>query len=83
MRAQLEASLNRATEPENVWALAADIQEALTEKGQHRSASIADLIVAATARAAKLTVLHYDNAFDTIAAFTEQPTQWVVSAGSA
>lgn len=82
MRAQLEASLNRATEPENLWALAAEIQEALTEKGQHRSASVADLIVAATARAAKLTVLHYDNDFDTIAAFTEQPTQWVVPAGT-
>lgn len=83
MRDQLEASLNRATEPENLWALAAEIQEALTEKGQHRSASIADLLVAATARATRLTVLHYDNDFDAIAAFTEQPTQWVVPAGTA
>lgn len=82
MRAQLEASLNRVVEPENLWARAAEIQEALTEKGQHRSASVADLIVAATARAARLTVLHYDNDFDTIAAFTEQPTQWVVPAGT-
>ena len=82
MRDQLEASLNRAIEPANVWALAAEIQEALTEKGQHRSASIADLIVAATARASRLTVLHYDNDFETIAAFTEQPTEWVVPAGT-
>ena len=82
MRDQLEASLNRATEPANVWDLAAEIQEALTEKGQHRSASIADLIVAATARASRLTVLHYDNDFDTIGAFTEQPTEWVVPAGT-
>jgi predicted nucleic acid-binding protein len=82
MRDQLEASLNRATEPENLWSLAAEIQEALTEKGQHRSASVADLLVAATAHATKLTVLHYDNDFDTIAAFTEQPTQWVVPAGT-
>ena len=82
MRDHLEASLNRAAEPENLWALAAEIQEALTEKGQHRSVSVADLLVAATARAARLTILHYDNDFDTIAAFTGQPTRWVVPAGA-
>jgi hypothetical protein len=27
-------------------------------------------------------VRHYDNDFDTIASFTEQPTQWVVPAGT-
>ena len=34
------------------------------------------------ARATGLTVLHYDNDFDTIASFTEQSTQWVVRAGT-
>jgi predicted nucleic acid-binding protein len=82
MKEQIDASFNLASEPENLWTMASEIQEALTEKGQHRAASIPDLIVAATARAAGLTVLHYDNDFDTIAAFTEQPTRWVLPAGT-
>lgn len=82
MKQQLDASLKLAHEPDHLWLTASEIQEALTEKGQHRAASIPDLIIAATARATGLTVLHYDNDFDTIAAFTEQPTQWVVPAGT-
>jgi predicted nucleic acid-binding protein len=83
VKEQLEASLNPVDTPENVWQLASDLQEALTEKGQHRSASIADLVIAVTAGRHRLTVLHYDHDFDTIAAITKQPTQWVVPAGAA
>lgn len=82
MKQQIDASLDPVREPDDLWSLASEIQEALTEKGQHRAASIPDLVVAATARATGLTVLHYDNDFDTIAAFTEQPTHWVVPAGT-
>ena len=82
MKEQLEASLNRVDTPEDIWEQAAEIQEALTEQAQHRSASIADLIVAATARVHGLEVLHYDRDFDTIARFTEQPTHWVVPPGT-
>ncbi|WP_323747806.1 PIN domain nuclease [Catenulispora rubra] len=82
MKQQIEDSLVRAQEPDDLWAQASEVQEALTEKGQHRAASIPDLVVAVTARASRLTVLHYDNDFDTIAAFTEQPTRWVVPAGT-
>ena len=82
MKQQIDASLKLAREPDDLWAMSSEIQEALTEKGQHRAASIPDLIVAATARATGLTVLHYDNDFDTIANFTEQPTRWVVPAGT-
>ena len=60
----------------------AEIQEALTEQAQHRSASIADLIVAATASARGLEILHYDRDFDTIARLTEQPARWIVPPGS-
>ena len=72
MKEQLEASLDRVDIPEDIWEQAADIQEALSEQAQHRSASIPDLIVAATARARGLEILHYDRDFDTIARFTEQ-----------
>lgn len=82
MKERLEAALDRVDTPEDIWDLAAEIQEALTEQAQHRSASIPDLIVAATARARGLEVLHYDHDFDTIARYTEQPTQWIVPPGT-
>jgi predicted nucleic acid-binding protein len=82
MKEQLEASLDRIDTPDNIWEQASEIQEALTERAQHRSASIADLLVAATARARGLEVLHYDRDFDTIARFTKQPTRWIVPAGT-
>jgi predicted nucleic acid-binding protein len=82
MKEQLEASLDRVDIPEDIWERAADIQEAVTEQAQHRSASIPDLIVAATARAHGLEILHYDRDFDTIARFTEQPARWIVAPGT-
>jgi predicted nucleic acid-binding protein len=62
--------------------LAAALGTLLIGQAQHRSTSIADLIVAATARARGLEILHYDRDFDTIARFTEQPTHWVVPPGT-
>jgi hypothetical protein len=61
---------------------AQSVQETLAERGQHRGATIADLMIAAAAEAAGLTVLHYDADFDLIAGVTRQPAEWVVSAGS-
>jgi predicted nucleic acid-binding protein len=43
---------------------------------------IPDLIVAAAAEEASLTVLHYDADFDQIAKVTGQPVEWVVPRGS-
>jgi predicted nucleic acid-binding protein len=82
MKEQLEASLDPIDTPGDVWEQAAEIQEALTEQAQHRSASIPDLIVAATARASGLEILHYDRDFETIARYTEQPTRWIVPPGT-
>jgi predicted nucleic acid-binding protein len=82
MKEQLEASLDQIDIPGDIWEQAAEIQEALTEQAQHRSASIPDLIVAATARARGLEVLHYDRNFETIARYTEQPTRWIVPPGT-
>jgi predicted nucleic acid-binding protein len=44
---------------------------------------IPDLLIAATAEKAGLTVLHYDRDYDRIAEVTGQPTEWVVEAGAA
>jgi predicted nucleic acid-binding protein len=41
-----------------------------------------DLIIAAAAEAAELTVLHYDRDFDHIASVTGQPTEWIAHPGS-
>ena len=82
MKEHLEASLDHVDTPQDIWDQAAEIQEALTEQAQHRSASIPDLIVAATARARGLEILHYDRDFDTIARYTEQPTRWIVPPGT-
>ncbi|AGB26780.1 putative nucleic acid-binding protein, contains PIN domain (plasmid) [Mycobacterium sp. JS623] len=53
---------------------ASEVQLLLADRGQHRGPSIPDLIVAATAELAGLTILHVDKDFDTITAITGQPT---------
>ena len=60
---------------------AIDIQAELARSGCHRI-PIADLIIAATAEAAGLTILHYDRDYDLIAEVTHQPVEWVVERGS-
>jgi predicted nucleic acid-binding protein len=52
-----------------------EVQMALTARGQHRAASVPDLLIAATAELAKLTVLHVDKDFDLIAAVTGQKVE--------
>ncbi|MGN6256891.1 MAG: PIN domain nuclease [Solirubrobacterales bacterium] len=58
------------------------VQEMLAERSQHRAVPLPDLLVAACAEGAGLTVLHYDADFDRIAGLTGQPTQWIVPPGS-
>ena len=45
------------------------------DRGQHRAPSIPDLLIAATAEKAGLTVLAVDKAFDLIAEITGQPVE--------
>jgi predicted nucleic acid-binding protein len=51
---------------------AVEILALLADRGQHRGPSIPDLIIAATAELAGLTILHLDKDFDVIAAVTGQ-----------
>ena len=51
------------------------VQSALAERGQHRAPSIPDLLIAATAELAELTVLHLDKDFELIASLTGQPLE--------
>lgn len=47
----------------------------LADQGQHRAPSIPDLIIAAVAEQAGLTLLHLDKDFEIIAAVTGQPLE--------
>ena len=52
-----------------------DVLTLLADRGQHRAPSIPDLIIAATAELAGLTVLHLDKDFEVIAQVTGQPVE--------
>jgi predicted nucleic acid-binding protein len=54
---------------------AVEVLTLLADRGQHRAPSMPDLLVAATAELAGLTVLHRDKDFDLIAAVTGQPAE--------
>ena len=54
---------------------AVEVLALLADRGQHRAPSIPDLIIAATAELAGLTVLHLDKDFEVIAAVTSQPVE--------
>jgi len=61
---------------------AADVMLLLADHGQHRAVGAADLVLAAVAERAQLTVLHYDRDFEHIAAVTGQPVEAVAPLGS-
>lgn len=62
---------------------AIEVQGLLAKRAEHRSVSIPDLLIAATAERHGLTVLHYDGDYERIAAITGQQTEWIVPRGSA
>jgi hypothetical protein len=51
---------------------ALELQSVLAERGQHRAPSVPDLLIAATAELAELTILHVDKDFELIAGITGQ-----------
>lgn len=65
-----------------VGARARAVQAALASRSQHRAVGLVDLITAAVAEHHRATVLHYDSAFDQVAAVTGQHTRWVVPRGA-
>ncbi len=54
---------------------AVEVQRLLAERGQHRAASIPDLLIAAAAELNQRTVLHLDKDFYLIADLTRQPVE--------
>jgi len=60
---------------------ARQVQRLLASRSQ-RGRKVPDLLIAAAAEQAGLTLVHYDNDFELIANVTGQRCQWVVPAGS-
>ncbi len=56
---------------------AVEVLTLLADGGQHRARSVPDLIIAATAELAGLTVLQSDKDFDLIASVTGQHVEWL------
>lgn len=54
---------------------AVEVLALLADRGQHRAPSLPDLIIAATAELAGLTILHLDKDFEIIAEITGQPVE--------
>ena len=62
---------------ERAYDRAQDVQQMLTEVGKHRSAGPVDLLIAATAEQAQLTVLCDDRDFEAVASVTLQRVRLV------
>ncbi len=62
---------------------ALDVQRLLTQRGQHRAASLVDALVAAIAESRDLIVLRYDADYELVAEVTGERQEWVVSPGTA
>lgn len=54
---------------------AGEVLTLLADRGQHRAPSLPDLLIAATAELAELTVLHLDKDFEVVAQITAQPVE--------
>ena len=66
------------------WQRAIQAYERLAEQGNafHRSVKHQDLLIAAAAAAAGITLVHYDRDYDAIAEVTGQPMRWLAPRGS-
>ena len=60
-----------------------EVQAALSAKGRHRALSLVDAIVAVSAEARGLIVLHYDADFELVAGITGQEQEWIFERGTA
>lgn len=79
-RRALEAVFGWVPMSDGAWERADEVQQALTERGQHRSAGPVDLLIAATAEQQRLILLCDDKDFEVVASVTGQPVRRVIDA---
>jgi predicted nucleic acid-binding protein len=77
------AALSDCPIEKDQWNRALWVYEQLSAQGgtSQRSVKHPDLLIAAAAEAADVSVLHYDEDYDRIAAITGQPTRWLAPKG--
>lgn len=68
--------------PSGLWSWARDTQLALAKNGDHRRVPPADLLFAAAAVEADVTLVHYDRDYERIAAVSDLRQQWFVPDGT-
>ncbi|WP_216589601.1 PIN domain nuclease [Streptomyces brasiliscabiei] len=77
LKAALDAHYMWCPMPDGIYRRSRIVQEQLATKGEHRSAGPVDLLLAAAAEEAGLTLLHFDRDFETIARTTGQPVRMI------
>ena len=68
--------------PAELWRHAREVQLALARSGEHRRVPPADLLLAAAAEEAGVTLVHYDRDYERIAAVSGLSHKWLVSDGA-
>lgn len=81
-RSELSQSLPLVPTTQADFERAVDVMLELARQRRHRAVRSADLVIAAVAERAGLTVLHYDSDYDYVAAVTGQPMEWIVPRGT-
>jgi predicted nucleic acid-binding protein len=76
-RRMLEAVFGWVPMSDGAYERADEVQQELTERGQHRSAGPIDLLIAATAERERLILLCDDKDFEVVAKVTGQPVRRV------
>ena len=68
--------------PRDLWSRAREVQLLLAEDGAHRRVPPVDLVIAVTAEAANVPLVHYDRDYERIAAVTRLDERWFVPPGT-
>jgi predicted nucleic acid-binding protein len=68
--------------PNTLWGRAREVQLLLAPEGDHRRVPPADLLLAATAEAAGVPLVHYDRDYERVASVTDLQHRWMVADGS-
>jgi predicted nucleic acid-binding protein len=68
--------------PGKLWNRAREVQLLLAPDGNHRRIPPADLLLAATAEAAGVPLVHYDRDYERLATVTDLQHRWMVADGS-
>jgi predicted nucleic acid-binding protein len=78
---ELRETYPYATVPDAIWDLSAAIRRELVPHSAYKGLGVADLVVAATAIRLKLTALHEDADFETVARFVPELSERRLSIG--